>query len=233
MQANKKFEINNSSFVFSSSVVISGSSSATIYEIRKRLGIYPGFKLISSGTRLKYLINNAAEEKRRIYTLEVDRSQIRLTLHSSVIEPELDVEPMLRLLNVSQILSDLYTFDISTVFPYIIAILSKDKLYYSKRSLKEPIRNGENIEHVLAKRIIHLLIDKNTLQDELHSSSLVLQRLLSKLIVIEYEGKKISINEIAEKYGVEKRLVEDAIRGLDKVGYKRIFTLQGSTLVRI
>jgi ribosomal protein S25 len=232
MQGNKKI-IELSKYAFSSSTALSGSSTATIYDIKKRLEMYHGLELISEGTILKYLIDEATEVKNRIYLVEISRQQVRLTMYSNAIEPGLDTEPLLRLLSISQILSDLYKFDISSIFPNLIAILSRAKLQPEKKYLKEAEQTSSNsIEHTLARRIIKLLMENDAMQKELNASNTNSQQLLSKLIMLEFENRKASVDIIAEKYMVGRGLVEEALRNLEKIGYKRLYSLQGFTLVR-
>ncbi|MGC8662482.1 MAG: hypothetical protein ACP5RT_01710 [Candidatus Micrarchaeia archaeon] len=200
-------------FAIRSKIILSGSLKSNLLAVKDRMALYPGFVLISEGDELEYVL--VRSESSVLYKLSLSLIGISLTSFSEV-SPELfEKEHLLRLFSIAQLLSDLYSFDINSIFSNLIHLLSSGIKFSSKKLI---IKENRGVEQVLAKRIILLhkkneeLILKNRQGDETAA------RLLAKILTLEdFKGSR---EEAAKIFNVDLKIVDSAFLLLNNIKQK-------------
>ncbi|MCL5427731.1 MAG: hypothetical protein M1321_00950 [Candidatus Marsarchaeota archaeon] len=181
--------------------------SGTLHDMRKLqdiLGKYPLLQRLSYGSSLRYLINEP-DSQARFYIAEFSPSHISIEIYSRSTPLALMGDGMLRLLSLASFVGCAYDFDISSIFPYLIDILARDKIeYYLQGTGKAEIHGPEVI---LSKRIISLNGENLRLKQRCDAMRENILRLAIMLLRVKYRGV-CAISDAAAAMG----LTEDEMR---------------------
>ncbi len=191
-------------FSIKSTILLQGTLKCSLAKVKERMNFYPSLKLASEGSELEYVLNHSDES--RHYLLRISRNGIYLTAFSNVSPEYFEKEHLLRLFNFAQILSDLYVFEMGSIFPAIMHFLSYDIKYHSN---KISTQNGREVELLLSKRIVDLHKKNEELYAELEQSKAIVIRLLAKILA--HEDFKGSQKEVVEMYKVSPEIAEKAL----------------------
>lgn len=188
--------------------------------LRQTLKLYPGFRELSYGTVLRWLLENGPDD--RFYIVEFSKNLITITLHSRASPLYYMQEVLLKTLSIISLLIDSYDLEISSLYPYLINILASNQLSQLRDKVIEKgpkIDLGSDI--ILAKRINELLRDNSRFGKELAVASDKIDLLLSRFIILRY-GNSVDIDLIVKETGLESKDVENSLNRIKEIGYKAV-----------
>ena len=190
--------------------------------VKEKMGAYPGIKLVSYGSSLRYSFENVAEDGSFIIISLLDNS-ISLDIFSPGDPDALEKVAILRLLSVASVLHDCYKVYLDGMFSILVKVLSEDmnRISGCKRCLtQEKQRYRREIDIVLAKRIIGLRKERAELENKIETNRKYIEKLVGIIILSKHNGS--SPDEIIKDLGIDKALLDLAIANLSRNGYKRI-----------
>ncbi len=201
----------------SSRITLKARLMTSMQSVRMRMSCYPAMKQVSRGTRLVFLIENG-NAAAMFNTVELEADRISLTTTSSTSPTYFLKDSVLRLISISTALAEDYYVDFSGVLPHVIYLLSDLSILRTESSTCSIDRNADMI---LSGRIIGLLRQKKTLEDEYAQLKSGLVRVLSELILCRYPDG-FDAAQLSRELGLPKGIVCDSISGLAGSGYKVI-----------
>jgi hypothetical protein len=190
--------------------------------VREKMGAYPGIKLVSYGSSLRYSFENVAEDGSFIIISLLDNS-ISLDIFSPGDPDALEKIAILRLLSVASVLHDCYKVYLDGMFSILVKILSEDmnRINGCKRCLtQEKKKYRREIDIVLAKRIIGIRKERVELENKIETDRKHIEKLVGIIILSKHNGS--SPDEIIKDLGISKALLDLAIANLSRNGYKRV-----------
>lgn len=209
------------SFSLISKITLSGRMREGLAKARELLGYYPNLRLISRGSELEYLIiesaSNRSEAKKSV--LLVSKSGISLVIYSNISPEYFEKESILRLLNIAQVLSGVYEFDISSIFPNLIHALGGDEIAYKFEEADRKFDEEREVERFLASKFIECEKEKSKILEE--------NAMLKKKLVDLLAGIAISENfsgseeELAKKYGLSIEIAQKALENAEGLRYSK------------
>lgn len=191
-------------------IPLSARLNVPLSQVASLLKNYPFLEQLKSGSELVYMTRSGAVT----HTFHFGKTHILHKVHSENSPVYSIRESLLRLLGIISFLQDAYEVRPESLFPYLIAELSKPELTSIAKNVPES-RNG-NPEIILSKRIIELLLQVEKISRENSRLSSSRLRLISYLLLKESEGGSILAREFCEKYSLESSelsLVEKILSG--------------------
>ncbi|MGB9732428.1 MAG: hypothetical protein ACP5P2_00340 [Candidatus Micrarchaeia archaeon] len=209
-----------SKFYIKSTARLDSFTKASLSRVKERLTHYPGLRLISEGSELEYSLELKEQKNGKEYFLLASKQGIALTLYSKTSPEYFEAEFLLRLLNLAQVLSDLYAFELSSIFPNLLHLLynvPRGEYTNNKESIEV---KGRDVELILSKRVISLLGKNKKLAEEASNYKELVLSLLGKVAFLEHFNgdskalaKEYNISiEMAEKALAKKEELESASR---------------------
>ncbi len=212
----------DSHYPIKSTIRLRGFAKANIAKIKERLSFYPMLKLIGEGSELEYLINNPDKESNRQYKINISKECLSLTLYSKTSPEKFELESMLVLLSIAQTLSDIFDFEINSIFPNLIHLLhsiSKDDLRLKEEKIIK--FSGRDLEAVLSKRIIELLNQNKNLNNELSRLNEKLAYFVGLAAFFEkFDGDS---SKLSKKYDIDPSIAEKAIERKEEFASKGVY----------
>lgn len=190
--------------------------------VKEKMEAYPGIKLISYGSSLRYSFENVAKDGSFI-VISLLYDSIDLDIFSQRDPDSLEKIAILRLLSVAAVLRGCYRVYLDGMFSILVKILSEDmnSINICKRCLtQEKQRYKRDIDIVLAKRIIDLRKERMELEGKIEADRKHIEKLVEIIILSKQNG--ISPDEIIKDLGISKILLDLAVANLSRRGYKRI-----------
>ena len=196
----------------------------------KKIEEYPKLRCIRKGTEREYIIDDVADD--RYFTISFSREKIVFQIFSLELPQYYMRDGLLMLLSILAFLKDYYSADFKDIYPYIIGVLSSDRIASIFERMEMFQVEGRETDIILAKRINVLYNENKRLGmdiSKIKSSSI---SLLSKYIHEKYRDK-LRIETIADETGFNREDVFSAIKKLEDSGYKKILLKDGNySLVR-
>ncbi|MDE1869796.1 MAG: hypothetical protein KGH71_02300 [Candidatus Micrarchaeota archaeon] len=140
-------------------------------------------------------------------------------------------ESLLRLIAIASFLQGAYEVRPESLFPYLIAELSKPELASFTRN-PPPSRTG-NPEVILAKRIMGLISEVERISQENSHLRSARIRLLSYLLLGESEKGIVIAKEFCEKYSLEVSEISTIEKNLSGFGFRLLMGGGKINLVKI
>ena len=190
--------------------------------VKEKMEAYPGAKLVSSGSTLRYIFESVTKDSSFIVISFLDNAII-MDISSPGDPDSLEKIAILRLLSVAAVLNDCYRVYLNGLFPILVRILSEDvnKISRCKRCLaREKQVHKRDIDMVLAKRIVDLHKEKIEFENKIEKFGKSIERLIEIIVLSKHNGS--SPDEIIKDLGISKNLLDTTIANLSHKGYRKI-----------
>lgn len=203
-----------------SKIPIKAKLSKKLSEVARELGCYPGLRLVKKGTGLKYIIGDDGDD--RFYLVEFSRESVSLTINSKISPLSYMQEAVLRLLSLLSLLDGAYQVEISSLYPYLINLLSS----YQFSQLKDlgggsDLGRNNGSEIVLAKRINSLLRENMEIGNQLTDKKRKLDFVLYKFILARY-GNVVDLDLVQKETQMERKEIENTLKSMEGFGYRAV-----------
>jgi len=119
---------------------------------------------------------------------------------------------------LAQLLSDLYVFDISTIFPNLLHFLYNAEQHAIRVERIGPWDKERGVAVLLSKKIISLANKVDELNKELLLYKDKLSDLLAEVIIFSGSADKA---EIAKRYNLEMQIIEKALQKANEAKLSR------------
>ena len=206
-------------FLIKGSITLGGEAKCSMAKVKGRMAFYPHLKLISEGSELEYMLVESGEDvNKKAYTLKLSRSGITLYIYSNLSTEYFERESLLRLFSLAQLLSDLYVFDISSIFPNLLHFLYNAEGHAIKVERIGPWDKERGVAVLLSKKVIALANEVDTLSKEL----LVYKDKVSDLLaeIISFNGN-VDKAELAKRYNLDMQIIEKAFQKANEARLSR------------
>ncbi len=221
-----KMKNNKDSFYLSSTIPLRCTLTTSINSAKEKMSVYPYIRLLHNFKFPKYLIKTPNSEA--FYTIELKNDLILFTTYS-ITSPLYSLkDSLLRLLSITAILSEDYSIQANSLFPYLSNILSKID---PPRS--EPHNYDRGPELMLSRRIVYLLCTNTKLNSEIKSIKQDLLRITSDLILNKYCSDS-NVRQIIQATGLEGSFINESLKSIQQKGNKLMYNKSGNfDIVRI
>jgi hypothetical protein len=202
----------------SRSIILKASLSTSLDGVRTRLEKYPDIKFLESRREIRFIATDANEI---CYEFQLSKQYLMAKVLSTTVPPEHFLHnALLRLLSVSSFLEGCYAYEIESVFPVMIDVLSRQHLsqHAITQSRTAADRSGDLL---LARRINSLLKERSELSDRCGSLNRELNRLTVMLITSRY-GSSFSIEDLKKDGIFTEDMLKARLNEIEKSGYKII-----------
>ncbi|MEM3555020.1 MAG: hypothetical protein QXU79_04335 [Candidatus Micrarchaeaceae archaeon] len=136
-------------------------------------------------------------------------------------------EALLRILSMMAFTESFYSYDVSSLFPYLIAVLAEKQISgYIQNAAIGPGQYGVDPSITLSKRIILLQRENAKLGSEREALSKEVESLTARIIIAESAFTN-DLARISEKYNLPIERLKNALGHLQAYGY-RVAQLNGS-----
>ena len=206
-------------FLIKGSITLGGEAKCSMAKVKGRMAFYPHLKLISEGSELEYMLVESGEDvNKKAYTLKLSRSGITLYIYSNLSTEYFERESLLRLFSLAQLLSDLYVFDISSIFPNLLHFLYNAEGHAIKVERIGPWDKERGVAVLLSKKVIALANEVDGLSKEL----LVYKDKVSDLLaeIIGFNGD-VDKAELAKRYNLDMQIIEKAFQKANEARLSR------------
>jgi len=206
-------------FLIKGSITLGGEAKCSMAKVKERMAFYPHLKLISEGSELEYMLAESGEDvNKKAYTLKLSRSGITLYIYSNLSTEYFERESLLRLFSLAQLLSDLYVFDISSIFPNLLHFLYNAEQHAIKVERIGPWDKERGVAVLLSQKVIALANEVDTLSKEL----LVYKDKVSDLLaeIISFNGN-VDKAELAKRYNLDMQIIEKAFQKANEARLSR------------
>ncbi|MEM3280067.1 MAG: hypothetical protein QXR29_02255 [Candidatus Micrarchaeaceae archaeon] len=210
---------NVSETYLNSRIIIAATLKGPIGSLAESLAYYPGLEQLSRGGTLKYELG-AGRGSDSFYRFEFARGYVALEIYSKHSPVYLMREALLRLLSMMAFTKGFYSFDVSSLFPYLVAALAGNQIGEEMRvcSTGNGERDGDaNI--VLSKRIIALRNENSELKSDYSALANETELLIARVIVAESAFTN-SLERISEKYAIPIERLRKALDRIAALGYR-------------
>ncbi|MEM0146857.1 MAG: hypothetical protein QXS17_00120 [Candidatus Micrarchaeaceae archaeon] len=189
-----------------------------------RLANYPGFVLLSRGSRLEYMLVPDAEKPDHFYTVSIEKDSMHFFIFSKLSPVYFFSEAVLRLISILQLMSTVCTAELSSIYPYLVIALAQRQLAFAAAQAKpdKQQKKQDELSAILSARIKHLIDENSALIQKEAESHSVVTRLLALFIVSGFNGMA-SISDISAKTGMGVQAIKEAIAALPDFGYRAVF----------
>jgi len=206
-------------FLIKGAITLSGEAKCSMAKVKERMSFYPHLKLISEGTELEYILVDSAEDaNKKAYTIKLSRSGITLYIYSNLSTEYFERESLLRLFSLAQLLSDLYVFDISSIFPNLLHFLYNTEQHAIKVERIGPWDKERGVAVLLSKKVIALANEVDTLSKELSLYKEKVSDFLSEIILFSGNTDK---EELAKRYNLDMQIIEKAFQKANEAKLSR------------
>ena len=195
-------------------IPLSAKLNLPLSELASLLKNYPLLEQVQTGSELVYLAKSGGVS----HTFHFGKTYILHKINSANSPIYSMRESLLRLLGMVTFLQEAYEVKPESIFPYLIAELSKPELNLLAKNLGQS-RNG-NPEIILSKRIIELLLQLGKISKENSELGSTRLRLLSYLLLKESERGSVLIKEFCEKYSLEVSELSSVEKTLSGLGFR-------------
>jgi len=206
-------------FLIKGAITLGGEAKCSMAKVKERMAFYPNLKLISEGSELEYMLAEPAEDAdKKVYIVRLSRGGITIYIYSNISTEYFERESLLRLFSLAQLLSDLYVFDISTIFPNLLHFLYNAEQHAIKVERIGPWDKERGVAVLLSKKVIALANKVNELNKELLLYKDKLSDLLAEVIIFSGSADKA---EIAKRYNLEMQIIEKALQKANEAKLSR------------
>jgi len=206
-------------FLIKGSITLGGEAKCSMAKVKERMAFYPHLKLISEGSELEYMLVESGEDvNKKAYTLKLLRSGITLYIYSNLSTEYFERESLLRLFSLAQLLSDLYVFDISSIFPNLLHFLYNAEQQAIKLERIGPWDKERGVAVLLSKKVIALANEVDTLSKELLLYKDKVSDLLAE--IIGFNGN-VDKAELAKRYNLDMQIIEKAFQKANEARLSR------------
>lgn len=210
-----------------STIPLKGTMITNSISIKSRLSNYPNFKLLDHSKWPSYMIQ--IENSDIFYIIELKSDKILFSLYSKV-SPLYSLKDMLlRLFSIASILSDDYSIQTNSIFPYLINVLSKQEI------IKDTAKYNYNRdpELILSRRVICLLSDNKNLKNTANKLEHELLKVTSDLILNKY-STNTNLKQISSETGLNQQYISSILKLLQQKSNRLIYNKNGNfDIVRI
>ncbi|MFP3278531.1 MAG: hypothetical protein RXO43_03170 [Candidatus Micrarchaeota archaeon] len=206
-------------FLIKGSITLGGEAKCSMAKVKERMAFYPHLKLISEGSELEYMLVESGEDvNKKAYTLKLSRSGITLYIYSNLSTEYFERESLLRLFSLAQLLSDLYVFDISSIFPNLLHFLYNAEEHAIKVERIGPWDKERGVAVLLSKKVIALANEVDKLSKELLLYKDKVSDLLAE--IIGFNGN-VDKAELAKRYNLDMQIIEKAFQKANEARLSR------------
>jgi len=206
-------------FLIKGAIALGGEARCSMAKVKERMAFYPHLKLISEGSELEYMLAESGEDAdKKAYTIKISRSGITLYIYSNLSPEYFERESLLRLFSLAQLLSDLYVFDISSIFPNLLHFLYNTEEHAIKVERIGPWDKERGVAVLLSKRVITLDNEVDKLSKELLLYKDKVSDLLAE--IIGFNGN-IDKAELVKRYNLDMQIVEKAFQKANEARLNR------------
>jgi len=206
-------------FLIKGSVTLGGEAKCSMAKVKERMAFYPHLKLISEGNELEYMLVESGEDvNKKAYTLRLSRSGITLYVYSNLSTEYFERESLLRLFSLAQLLSDLYVFDISSIFPNLLHFLYNAEQHAIKVERIGPWDKERGVAVLLSKKVIALANELDGLSKELLLYKGKVSDLLAEIIGFNGNIDKV---ELAKRYNLDMQIIDKAFQKANEARLSR------------
>ncbi len=219
-------------FALFSRIPIRAVLNTSLSKLKNKLSYYPALEIISDGSCPRYAAKREANDE-KWHVFEFSKKHIAIETYSKISPFYSMDESLLKLLSISSFLSQEYSFDIASLFPYIIAALinGRGKVQKITATNRTGVAACSGADLILAKRINELHGEVEQLRAENGKMESVVDKLTFEIMLSEGISKECSIKALEGKYGINRKCIDEAIGLLKSNGYGLVYSSKDTFMV--